>query len=157
FSFIIEVIEDVFAAFKYVFDKVVELIEDVIDFVLFLFELEDLQRTKDVVQHLTHLYLKDRVAYISTIRANFDAWIGSVINEITDWAKPKNGALGSLRGTPATMGQLRSSAQSAPASASDSYLTYHFSNNLADAFGQGEPQAPPDGSSSLLAKLADLL
>ena len=156
FAFVIEVIEDVYAAFKYVFNKIVETIEDVIEFVKFLFSLGDLQRTKDVFQHVTTLFLQDQVTYISTVRKDFDTWVESLIKEINDWANMNGNEFNSLKPMTEQINQLQSANQPAPASASDSFLAYHFANNVQDALQEGAVTAP-DGSLPLLAKLEVLV
>src|SRR6202035_331307 len=101
---------------------IVETLEDIVEFAKFLFDLDDIQRTQDVFQHVTTLYLKDQVAYLPTIRKEFDSWINSLVREIDAWVKMKGDEFKSLKPMTGPINQLQSSAQPAAASASGSFF-----------------------------------
>ncbi|MFH8249075.1 hypothetical protein ACH3VR_01745 [Microbacterium sp. B2969] len=83
---VLDVVEKVYAAFKYVFDKIVEVIEDVIDFVKFLFDVEDMKRTKDVFKNVLKLFLYEQVEQIEVVKGTFDVAANAAIKAIDDWA-----------------------------------------------------------------------
>jgi hypothetical protein len=154
FAFVIEVIEDVYAAFKYVFNKIVETIEDIIDFVEYLFEIEDIQRTKNVFQHVTTLYLRDQLQIIPKLSKDFDAWIDPIVKEINQWANLSDAQFDALKLLPTKLDEMPSEMQ--PPSATGSFFTYHFVNNV-PAVSQLSEIAPLDGESPLLAKLQSII
>jgi hypothetical protein len=154
FAFVIEVIEDVYAAFKYVFNKIVETIEDIIAFVEFLFDVDDLRRTKEVFKHVTTLFLKDQIDTLSEIRQDFDNWVNARIQEINQWANLKEDQYDSINLLTRKPNQMPTESQSA--SASDSFLSYHFLNNLQDASLEGGGGGL-NGASPHLAKLAGIV
>ncbi len=83
---VLDVIEKVYAAFKYVFDKIVEVIEDVIDFVKFLFDVEDMRRTKEVFKNVLRLFLYEQVEQIEVVKGQFDVAADAAIKAIDNWA-----------------------------------------------------------------------
>ena len=61
---ILEVVEDIVSAIRWVFDKIVKAIEDLIEFLQYLFEWDDLKRTKDVVKNVVLVALNHQVTEI---------------------------------------------------------------------------------------------
>ena len=58
---VLEVVEDFVSAVRWVFDKIVTAIEDLIEFLQYLFEWDDFKRTKDVIKNVTWLFLNHQV------------------------------------------------------------------------------------------------
>jgi hypothetical protein len=86
FEFVFEVIEEVYAAFKYVLNLVVETIEDLIDFVKYLFDLDDIKRTKDVMKNLALLAFEEQLRGIKAFKHDVDVKIDEVVAAVDAWA-----------------------------------------------------------------------
>lgn len=58
---VLDTVEAIVGALEWVFNAINTTIEKLIAFVKFLFEWDDIRRTKEVLRNMTELYLKDQV------------------------------------------------------------------------------------------------
>lgn len=135
---VLDVVEKVYAAFKYVFDKIVEFIGDVIDFVKFLFDIDDMIRTKAVLKNLLQLFLYDQVEQIPAAKKLFDSVTEEAVKIIEDWAGLNDtkwiGAAEQAKPDPdkAILGK----------SAPETLLQHHFEGNASGSAIESSTPAP---------------
>lgn len=127
---VLDTAEAVVGAAQWVFDEIETAIEDVIHFLEFLFEWDDIRRTKDVMHNITNLFLQDMVSDMTKVQNAFDGQIANVEETVNQWAGIKDW---SLLGAPAT--SLASSSTSNPAGSQTSGSQL-LSNHFRDQAGQ---------------------
>lgn len=153
YAFVVDTVELVFAAFKYVFNVIVEAIEDVIDFVKYLFDLEDMRRTKQVLQHVGGLFVEHQIDQIAAIRGTFDPLMDGVVADIDAWVKSPNHGIESF--PPVTKPLNALGTPQAP-SAAGSFLSHHFIHNVVNASSRSG-RVLQDDPPPALAELAAIL
>ncbi|KAB8275158.1 hypothetical protein BDV30DRAFT_247903 [Aspergillus minisclerotigenes] len=82
---VLDTVEAVVGAVEWVFNAIKTAIEDIIRFVEFLFEWDDIRRTKDVMHNVVRLWLRHQVDGISEAKADFDREITSVEQALNQW------------------------------------------------------------------------
>jgi hypothetical protein len=122
---VLNCVEKIVAAVKWVYDKIKTAIEDLIKFLEFLFQWKDFQRTKDVLYNFSELYMQREIKKIPAYKREFDSGIQQLVKTIEDWAKIGDMQLGDAGKTKITSKSKPASAQNAPGS----LLTYHYQNN----------------------------
>lgn len=128
---VLDCVEKVVAAVKWVYEKIKTAIEDLIKFLEFLFQWKDFRRTKDVIYNITRRYLEHELKQIPKYKKSFDDNIQQLIQTISDWAGIVDGAdLGDMGNAPVRKKSKPTEGQSAPGS----LLTSHYTNNVS----QGE-------------------
>ena len=145
---ILDTVDAIVGAVEWVFHGIKTAIEDIIHFIEFLFEWDDIRRTKDVIHNVVKLFLQDQIDGIPRAKAAFDGQITAVeqtVNEwagITDWsslgdtaAKPatnstSNPAKGQTSGSQLLSGHLRDNA--GDLSIVDNEPTFDVVQNLVD-------------------------
>ncbi|KAI0878785.1 hypothetical protein GGS24DRAFT_516593 [Hypoxylon argillaceum] len=87
---VLDTVEAIVGALEWVFNAINTTIEKLIAFVKFLFEWDDIRRTKEVLRNMTELYLKDQVESLGgqfPVRVIVDALLdalASLANTMTD-------------------------------------------------------------------------
>jgi len=128
---VLDCVEKVVAAVKWVYEKIKTAIEDLIKFLEFLFMWKDFQRTKDVIHNITRRYLEYEIKQIPKYKKSFDDNIQQLIQTISDWAGIADGTdLGDIGKTSVRKQSKPAEGQSAPGS----LLSSHYTNNAS----QGE-------------------
>jgi hypothetical protein len=149
YTAVLDCTEQVVAAVQWVYDVVKTAIQDLIDYLQFLFAWGDIARTKQVLHNLSKLYLQDQIAGITTLKQGFDGLIAQAETTINNWA----GITGwQGLGAPATAGLAASSTPGSDASAPSSLLSFHLEHNLGSASYTGQP-APNVPSSPITVLL----
>ncbi|KJJ30917.1 hypothetical protein AFLA70_472g000860 [Aspergillus flavus AF70] len=82
---VLDTVEAVVGAVEWVFNAIKTVIEDIIRFVEFLFEWDDIRRTKDVMHNVVRLWLRHQVDGIPEAKADFDREITSVEQALNQW------------------------------------------------------------------------
>ncbi|HKQ05910.1 MAG TPA: hypothetical protein VJ464_12310 [Blastocatellia bacterium] len=149
---VLNVIEDVVSAVRWAFDKIVAAVEDLIEFVRYLFEWDDFKRTKDVLRNVTKLFLDHQADQIPVVKKEFDDAVESAIKAINKWAGIKEfpglGTAGS--------GRMSSQNKADGPDAPGSLLSHHFQGNVTSASQDTTPSVP-DPASSVMDVLENAL
>jgi hypothetical protein len=146
---LLETAEQIAAAAEWVFAKVVSAVEDLVKYLEYLFEWNDIKRTKEVMKNLTMRFLEAQVENILVIKQEIDDKIDEASKAINNWAGIGNfSGLGS-EGT-ATPGAK--STPTAGQSAPGSLLSNHFQTNA-----QSITQKSPPTLAALPLNLLDAL
>ncbi|MBK8458924.1 MAG: hypothetical protein IPL43_00815 [Micropruina sp.] len=140
---VLSVIEDVVSAVRWVFDKIVAAIEDLIEFLQYLFEWDDFKRTKDVLQNLTEVFLNHEVDQITVMRKEFDQAIDSIVAAIDAWSGVKDFS----KVGPAAEGQMSSQGSASGPDAPGGLLSHHLQGNIHGASPNSDPSGPPPSAS----------
>ncbi|KAF4968434.1 hypothetical protein F66182_17883, partial [Fusarium sp. NRRL 66182] len=82
----LDTIEAVVGATKWVFRAIKTAAEDVLHFLQFLFEWDDIRRSKDVVHNVVKLWLHDQVDNIQLVQQVMDKTVTEVEKEMNSWA-----------------------------------------------------------------------
>ncbi|KAF5010837.1 hypothetical protein FDECE_3010 [Fusarium decemcellulare] len=79
-------VDAIVGAVEWVFHAIETAIEDIIQFLEFLFEWDDIKRTKNVICNLTKQWVSGQIGTLSTAQAAFDKEISSLEGSINQWA-----------------------------------------------------------------------
>lgn len=155
YTFIIETVEQAIAALEALFSALGTLISDLIQFVKFLFDWDDIKQTNSVMLNMLNLYLEGCVSTIPKIKSGIDKSIAALIQDVNDWT----GGLGNdaaFAQQPLTYAQSQTD-YSTFYSSPNAYLQDHFVNNVPNAYalspGGGINPSLSDLVKSLLATL----
>lgn len=146
-------VEAVTTAMQWLYETIKTAVQDLIDFLSFLFEWEDIKRTQKVFRNFARVYLKHHVAQIpqyredcrqlfQDFRAAMDSWVG----------KPDFSGLGDE-------GRQQVASRSTPtsgASAPGSLFAHHYQGNANRAVFRN-PQPKADDNLSLVDSLIEAL
>lgn len=138
YSAVLDTVEAVNGAIEWIFNAIKTTIEDLIPFIQFLFEWNDISRTKHVMANIARLYVQAQVEAIPEARMSFDAGIASLKESLAAWATTDYSALGDAASKPA------SSSASNPSKGQTSgsqLLAHHFRNNAENLTIQGDLRA----------------
>ena len=141
YSAVLDTVEAVIGAIEWVFNAIKTAIEDLIRFIQFLFEWDDISRTKHAMANIARLYVQAQVEAIPEAKTSFDAGIASLKETLAAWAGTDYSALGDAAAKPA------SSSASNPSKGQTSgsqLLAHHFRNNAGNLTIQGETRALKD-------------
>lgn len=89
---VLDTVDAVVGAMEWVFKVVKTTIEDIINFVRFLFEWDDIRRTKDVLHNLVGLWVQHQADKAPLVRDSFDkaiAGVEGIVNKmagVVDWS-----------------------------------------------------------------------
>ena len=83
---VLDTVEAVVGAVVWVFNAIKTAIEDIIRFVEFLFEWDDIKRTKDIFTNMTKFYVGQQISQFDTLKSRFDANIQAVEGTLNTWA-----------------------------------------------------------------------
>ncbi|PLN82102.1 hypothetical protein BDW42DRAFT_200598 [Aspergillus taichungensis] len=141
YNAILDTVEAVIGAIEWVFNAIKTAIEDLIRFIQFLFEWDDISRTKYAMTNIARLYVQAQVEAIPDAKASFNAGIASLKETLATWAGTDYSALGEAASQPA------SSSASNPSKGQTSgsqLLAHHFRNNAENLTIQGDTRALKD-------------
>ncbi|GIJ99199.1 hypothetical protein Aspvir_001325 [Aspergillus viridinutans] len=83
---IVKTIDDIVAGIIWIFNQIVDFIEDVYHFLQILFEWSDIQRTKDVFQKAVKVWLNHQVDLVPEGKKLLDDHIMAAIDAVDKWA-----------------------------------------------------------------------
>ncbi|KAM0080372.1 hypothetical protein ACKRZS_007467 [Fusarium odoratissimum] len=86
----LDTVEAVVGAIEWVFDKIKTGIEKLIRFIEFLFQWDDIKRTKQVTHNLVKYYLFNMVSSIETAKDSFDECMDGAQKAVAEWAGIKD-------------------------------------------------------------------
>lgn len=122
---ILDCVETIVAAVRWVYDKIKTAIEDLIKFLEFLFQWKDIERTKKVVCHLTQIALRHQFNQVPALKKKIHGQLDEVIKTIDKWADIAD----AVETTSLKKAARPSEGQSAPGQ----LLTYHYQENAANS------------------------
>jgi hypothetical protein len=100
---ILDTAEAVVGAVSWLFTQIKTAVEDIIRYVSFLFEWDDIRRTKDVFHNMITLYLGNIASDIKKVQKQFDDNIAAAEASVNKWAGIKDWSpLGEAGTTPAS-------------------------------------------------------
>lgn len=83
---VLSTVEAVVGAVEWVFNAIKTVIEDIIRFLEFLLEWDDIKRTKEVICHMTKKCFQGQIDLIPATQKTFDTQISNVEGMIDQWA-----------------------------------------------------------------------
>ncbi|KAI9371420.1 hypothetical protein BJX61DRAFT_548260 [Aspergillus egyptiacus] len=83
---VLNTVDAVVGAVEWVFNKIKTGVEKLIQYVEFLFEWDDIRRTKQVMHNLVKYYMMDMASGIDTARREFDNCIAGAQRAVADWS-----------------------------------------------------------------------
>lgn len=123
---LLDCVEKVVGAVKWLYNAVKVAFEDLMKFLSFLFEWDDIKRTQKVIKNITKVYLNDQVDQIEVFKEEFDKQIQNLITLINGWSGVSDfKGLGDAAGQPVNTSSTPTEGMSAPTT----LLSYHFQNN----------------------------
>ncbi|KAK4460579.1 hypothetical protein QBC42DRAFT_332263, partial [Cladorrhinum samala] len=127
----LDTVDAVIGAVEWVFNAVKTAIEDVVRFVEFLFEWDDIRRTKDVMHNVVKLYLQNQVDSLPAAKLAFNNQIAAAEQAINTWAGISDWP--SLIGDPASKPCAGTASNPTKGQTPGSrLLTSHFQNNASN-------------------------
>lgn len=150
YSAVLDCVEAVAAAVQTIYNAIVKAIEDLIDFLKYLFDIDDMERTKNVIANMSKLFLQHQVDQVSVIRKEFDGMIVAAEKAINNWAgRGDLAGLGTEGITPINQSSKPASNNSAPGA----LLSHHYQHNAQYATMSVVPSvSPPENPVSILIK-----
>jgi hypothetical protein len=140
YTAVIDSFEAVVGAAVWLFDKVKTAVEDLIKYVEFLFDWDDIKRTKDVLHNLIKQYLVGEVDELAAFKTKLDSAIGEVEQTVASWAGITDWSpIGESAGKPA-VGSASNPMQGQ--SAASQHLNHHFQNNASSISVTGDLPIP---------------
>ncbi|KAJ4208871.1 hypothetical protein NW759_013633 [Fusarium solani] len=98
---VLDTVDAVVGAIQWVFDKIKTGIDKLIRYIEFLFEWDDIRRTKQVTHNLVKYYLFEMVASIETAKDAFDDCMDGAEKAVAEWSGIKDwSALGDSASKP---------------------------------------------------------
>lgn len=131
-GFIVDTVEKIAGALKVVWEKIAGFFEDVVEYLSFVFDVDDILATKDVMKQVIKIYFHKVAEEIQVARHLFDDMVVNVEETISEWAKIPDSA----RPTSAKMNRaLKPTAEEQKDSpqhntAPGSFLMGHFQANI---------------------------
>ncbi len=137
---VLDCVEKVVGAIVWIFNKIKTAIEDLIQFLEFLFEIKDIERTKEVLQNIATLFVQHQVDQIEVIKNDFNSMIDDAEKAINNWA-----GKGELTGldTDGTTPIDKTSKPASDNSAPGALLSHHLKSNAQNASFLSTPASPP--------------
>jgi hypothetical protein len=140
YTAVIDSVEAVIGAAQWLFNAIKTAIQDIIDFLEFLFGWDDIARTKAVFHNLISQFLTGQVNELQVVKGDIDEAIGNLEQTIDTWAGITDWSpLGDAAGSPAA------SSASNPMqgqTAASQHLNHHFQNNAGNISIVGDSPAP---------------
>ncbi|GMQ29588.1 hypothetical protein Aconfl_22310 [Algoriphagus confluentis] len=133
---ILNAVDAVVGAVEWVFNAIKTGIQELIKYLSFLFEWEDIKRTKEVLHNLIKCWLIGQVDGLQTLKTEFDQMIQTAEGKINDWAQITDWSpLGDK------FSQKPTKSASNPSQNQNSgslHLTHHFQNNAGNISTVGD-------------------
>ncbi|KAK1721199.1 uncharacterized protein BDZ83DRAFT_584110 [Colletotrichum acutatum] len=149
-------VEAIVGAAEWIFNAIKTGIKKLMSFVEFLYDWDDIERTKDVLCNMTKQWLSSQVDYLRTAKTEFDAQITHAEKSIEKWAGMKDwgSSLGSKASQPAAASATNPT--KGHTSGSQAMMT-HFKNHGANMTVVGAPPAKKEVASGIINDLLDAL
>jgi len=130
---VIDTVDAAFDAVEWLFNYIKTKIEDLIEFLTFIFEWSDIKRTKQVFHNLTRCYFKSQVNHIGQIKQDFDGMMSDIQDSIQDWSGISNwDSLGDISHSTTQENALSPVLNQTVIS---QHFTHHFHTNIMDMTG----------------------
>jgi len=126
---VLDCAEKVVGAVQWLFNAIKTAIGDLIKYLQFLFDWQDITRTKQVVENLINLFIQNQINGLSTLQSEFDGMIASAQTAINNWAGITDWT---GLGSSATASLAAGSNPVQNQSASTTMLSHHFQNNASN-------------------------
>ncbi|KAL6411777.1 hypothetical protein AUP68_04154 [Ilyonectria robusta] len=127
---VLDTAEAVVGAVEWAFKQIKTAVDNVVHFVEFLFQWDDIRRTKDAMHNVVKLYLQHMASDIRGVQAAFNSQIANVEQTVNHWSGIEDWSpLGDTAGKPASL----SASNPAKGQTSSSQL---LSNHFRDHAGQ---------------------
>jgi hypothetical protein len=146
---VLDAVDKVVEAVQWVYDKVKTGLQDLFDYLKFLFEWDDITRTKQVIKNLTKLYLRHQVDQIPELQRVIDEKFRQAIEAVRDWGNIDWSVLG--EDGRVTLGSR--SGQKTGLSAPSTYLLDHLEDNAGQITATGGPSAESNPASGIVDAL----
>ncbi|KAL7902999.1 hypothetical protein HDV63DRAFT_412128 [Trichoderma sp. SZMC 28014] len=118
-------------AAQWLFNTIKTGIQDIINYISFLFEWDNIKRTKDVLHNLVRLYLQDQINQLPAIKQSMDGQLANMESTINNWAGITDWSpLGDVTSKPAS--GISSNPAGQQTSGSSAFGT-HFTNNVSNS------------------------
>lgn len=150
---VLDCAQKVAGAFEWLYNVIKTAVEDLIKFLKFLFEWNDITRTKDVIKNLTKLFLQHEVDQIKVVKEKLDTEIQNLVKVINGWAGITDWkGLGSA----GTSGTTNSSTPTHGLGSPSTMLSYHMENNAGNIVHKS-PIPVPDAQDGPISTLLQAL
>lgn len=133
-------IDAIVGAVEWVFNAIKTGVEDIIHFLEFLFDWDDIKLTKDVICNVTQQWMQSQVDGLTTAKASVDSGIASMGDKINQWAGIN---------WPSSIGEVATQPASAGASnptdgqtSGSQMLNTHYKNHGTDLTIVGDQPTP---------------
>lgn len=147
FRFVLDGVHKIVNALEVAFQWVKTAIQDVINFLSFLFAWDDIRRTKDVFKQLLILSAQQATDDILWMKGKFDQTIRTASDGLDDWAGLSHSSDWTKRvnGDKPASGHAADTDMQDAHSAPSQFLTHHFTSNAGGATFEGSGPAAADG------------
>ncbi|GGG27672.1 hypothetical protein GCM10011344_30610 [Dokdonia pacifica] len=136
--FIISTTQKVMSALEFVFNAIKTGIEDLLDFLSYLFDWEDLVRTKDVFKNLLVLTMHNSVDMVESLKGELAKLTGMLKTHIDEWAGIEKDTWQRIDYSSNVMSHANKGVDFTDAfSAPSMFFQQHFSDNI-DQLEEGE-------------------
>lgn len=127
---VLDAVDAVVGAVEWVFNAIKTAVEDLIKYLSFLFEWDDIKRTKEVLHNLVKCWLQGEVNGLQTLKSEFNQMIQTAEGKINEWAGITDW---SPLGDQVAQNPTKSTSNPANNQNSGSlHLTHHFQNNASN-------------------------
>ncbi|GAB1193982.1 hypothetical protein APSETT444_003219 [Aspergillus pseudonomiae] len=123
---ILDTVEAVVAAVEWIFNAIKTAIKAIIQFIEFLFEWDDIKRTKNVLYNISKQFFQHQIDSIGDAKSTFNNKIESVEKSLNEWADVDWSPLGDSISKPASSSSKSNSQNQTPGS---QLLVHHYKNN----------------------------
>ncbi|KAB8279033.1 hypothetical protein BDV30DRAFT_247699 [Aspergillus minisclerotigenes] len=123
---ILDTVEAVVAAVEWIFNAIKTAIKEIIQFIEFLFEWDDIKRTKNVLYNISKQFFQHQIDSIGDAKNTFNNKIESVEASLNEWADVDWSPLGDTVSKPASSSSKSNSKDQTPGS---QLLAHHYKNN----------------------------
>lgn len=125
-TFVVDTIEKVVGAIQAIFQAIKTLVEDLIQFLKFLFSWGDIQLTKDVFSNMFTILMQESLDSAQNLKKDIDEIFNSLEDKISSWA--------GIEDEGPSLNEMSSAKDTSDmTSASSDFLQYHFTNNAENA------------------------
>lgn len=136
--FVINTAQKVVSAIEFIFNAIKTGIEDLLDFLSYVFDWEDFVRTKDVFKNLLLLTMHNSVDMVESLKGELAKFTGMLKSHIDEWAGIEKDTWQRTDYTTNTMSHANKGVDFTDAfSAPSMFLQQHFTDNV-DQLEEGE-------------------
>ncbi|MEP0262391.1 hypothetical protein [Dokdonia sp.] len=129
--FVINSAQKIISAIEFIFDAIKTGIEDLIDFLSFFFDWDDLVRTKDVFKNLLLLTMHNSVDMVESLKGELAKFTGMLKTHIDDWGGIEKDTWERIDYSTKTMSHANKQVDFTEAFSSPAmFLQQHFTDNV---------------------------